>query len=41
MMYAIFDQIKKGFFPAGSTIVCLHTGGLQGNESLPKGSLIF
>jgi 1-aminocyclopropane-1-carboxylate deaminase/D-cysteine desulfhydrase-like pyridoxal-dependent ACC family enzyme len=41
MMYAIFDKIKKGFFPAGSTVVCLHTGGLQGNESLPKGSLIF
>lgn len=41
MMYAIFDRIKKGFFPPGSTIVCLHTGGLQGNESLPKGSLIF
>ncbi len=41
MMYAIFDKIKNGYFERGSKIVCLHTGGLQGNKSLPPESLIF
>jgi 1-aminocyclopropane-1-carboxylate deaminase len=41
MMFAIFDKIKEGYFPKGSKIICLHTGGLQGNASLPKGTLIF
>ncbi len=41
MMYAVFDLIKHNFFPAGSNIICVHTGGLQGNLSLQKGTLIF
>ena len=41
MMFAVLDSIEKDFFPRGSKIVCLHTGGLQGNISLPPGSLIF
>jgi 1-aminocyclopropane-1-carboxylate deaminase len=41
MMFAIFDKIKNGYFERGSKIVCLHTGGLQGNKSLPPKSLIF
>jgi len=41
MMYAVIDQIKNGFFAEGSRIVCLHTGGLQGNDSLPAGTLVF
>jgi 1-aminocyclopropane-1-carboxylate deaminase len=41
MLYGILDQVKKGSFKEGSNIVCLHTGGLQGNLSLPAGSLIF
>jgi len=41
MMFAILDTIEKGFFAEGSKIACLHTGGLQGNKSLPAGSLIF
>jgi len=41
MMYAILDKINKGFFPKGSKIVSIHTGGLQGNLSLPKGTLVF
>lgn len=41
LFYGITDKIKKGYFPAGSNILCLHTGGLQGNLSLPKGSLLF
>jgi 1-aminocyclopropane-1-carboxylate deaminase len=41
MFFAIYDKIKNGHFPAGSRIICLHTGGLQGNNSLPAGSLLF
>lgn len=28
--YAVFDQLKQGFFPNGSKIILTHTGGLQG-----------
>jgi 1-aminocyclopropane-1-carboxylate deaminase/D-cysteine desulfhydrase-like pyridoxal-dependent ACC family enzyme len=41
MLYAIFDMIKKDFFAKGSKVVCIHTGGLQGNLSLPKAALTF
>jgi len=41
MMYAVLDQVKAGYFPEGSSIVCLHTGGLQGNNSLAAGTLVF
>ncbi len=41
MMFAIFDKIKEEYFARGSNIVCLHTGGLQGNASLPEGIFIF
>ena len=41
MFYAIFDKIKKGWFTQGSNILCVHTGGLQGNLSLPAGTLLF
>ncbi|MBI3719505.1 MAG: pyridoxal-phosphate dependent enzyme [Sphingobacteriales bacterium] len=39
--YAVNDLIVKNFFPSGSKILCLHTGGLQGNLSLPPETLIF
>ena len=41
MMYAVFDAISTGRIPAGSKVLCLHTGGLQGNDSLPAGTLVF
>ncbi len=41
LMYAITQEIKNGYFKNGSNIVCFHTGGLQGNKSLPPGTLIF
>lgn len=41
MFYGIMEQIKAGFFPAGSRILAIHSGGLQGNRSLPPASLIF
>lgn len=30
MIYGIYDMIKSGYFPRGSKIVAIHTGGLQG-----------
>jgi 1-aminocyclopropane-1-carboxylate deaminase len=30
MMFGVFDLIAKGYFPLGSTVLVLHTGGLQG-----------
>ena len=30
MLYGIYDLGKKGFFRAGSSVVAIHTGGLQG-----------
>lgn len=41
MMFATYDLISQGYFPENSHILSLHTGGLQGNRSLPPGSLIF
>ncbi len=41
MFYAIIDLIKKEKFKKGSNIICLHTGGLQGNKSLPLNILLF
>ena len=36
MMYGIFDRIQKGAFKEGSTLVAIHTGGLQGNKGFDK-----
>jgi len=33
MMFGIYDLIRKEFFPPGSKILAIHTGGLQGNTS--------
>ncbi|SFN70127.1 1-aminocyclopropane-1-carboxylate deaminase/D-cysteine desulfhydrase [Salegentibacter flavus] len=36
LVFGIFDQIKRGKFPAGSKILAIHTGGLQGIEGVNK-----
>lgn len=41
MMFGVFDLIRNDYFPPGSVILAIHTGGLQGNESLPTGKLLF
>jgi 1-aminocyclopropane-1-carboxylate deaminase len=41
LMYTIFKMIDADYFDKGSNIICIHTGGLQGNLSLPKNSLVF
>lgn len=32
MMFGVFELLKQGFFPPHSTILALHTGGLQGKR---------
>ena len=34
MMFGMYDLARKNFFERGSRILCIHTGGLQGNKSL-------
>lgn len=41
LCFAINDLAGKNYFPPGSKILLIHSGGLQGNRSLPNGSLIF
>jgi 1-aminocyclopropane-1-carboxylate deaminase len=41
LFYAISDLIKNDFFKPGSRLLLIHSGGLQGNSSLSKGTLIF
>jgi 1-aminocyclopropane-1-carboxylate deaminase len=41
LMFAASDLIQKDFFPRGSRILAIHSGGLQGNRSLKKGILEF
>ena len=41
MFFGTVDAVKNDTFTKGSKILCLHTGGLQGNKSLPLNSLLF
>lgn len=34
MMFGVYDLVQKNYFPKGAKILCIHTGGLQGNNSL-------
>lgn len=41
-MFSAFQHLSaEGYFPVGSNILLVHSGGLQGNRSLPAGTLIF
>lgn len=41
LFYAITELAAKGFFPPNSKLLLIHSGGLQGNRSLRKGTLIY
>lgn len=41
LFFAIYHKIKTDYFTPGSHVLCIHTGGLQGNKGLPEGSLLF
>ncbi len=34
LFYAIFNEVKKGTFPRGTSLLAVHTGGLQGALSI-------
>jgi 1-aminocyclopropane-1-carboxylate deaminase len=41
LFYAVKQLANAHFFPKQSQILIIHSGGLQGNQSLPAGTLIF
>jgi len=41
LMFAIHDLMQQDAFARGSRILAIHSGGLQGNNSLKKGQVIF
>ncbi len=41
LLYAAKELTTNHHFPAGSRILLIHSGGLQGNASLPPGTLPF
>lgn len=41
LCYAVSRLCKDNFFKTGSRILIIHSGGLSGNASLKKGTLIF
>jgi|CXWL01.1.fsa_nt_gi 1-aminocyclopropane-1-carboxylate deaminase len=41
LFFAVTDLVNNNFFPAGSKLLLIHSGGLQGNTSLSKGVLKF
>lgn len=40
MLYGIYDLVQQGYFPSGTRIVALHTGGLQGNRGFSHAKTI-
>ncbi|MEP6747856.1 MAG: pyridoxal-phosphate dependent enzyme [Bacteroidota bacterium] len=41
LFFSINDLIKKDYFPKQSRLLAIHSGGLQGNDSLAPGTLVF
>ena len=41
LLYGTIDLLKKEYFPPNSKIMVIHSGGLQGNLSLPINTLPF
>jgi 1-aminocyclopropane-1-carboxylate deaminase len=39
--FAVNDLVRNNYFPPGSRLLLIHSGGLQGNASLNNGTLIF
>ena len=41
VFYAVNDLLEKEFFKPFDRVLVIHSGGLQGNLSLPENSLLF
>ncbi|HEX5154395.1 MAG TPA: pyridoxal-phosphate dependent enzyme [Parafilimonas sp.] len=40
-LYAVYDLAEKKYFNDNSSILFIHSGGLQGNRSLKEGTLLY
>ncbi len=40
MMYGVRAMLADGYFPEGARVLCVHTGGLQGNSSV-RDNLVY
>ena len=41
VMFAVDQLVQANYFKPGSKILVIHSGGLQGNRSLPSGTLLY
>ncbi|MCF8407035.1 MAG: pyridoxal-phosphate dependent enzyme [Chitinophagaceae bacterium] len=41
LLMAIDSLLKENYFKAGTKLLVIHSGGLQGNRSLPSGTLLY
>ena len=41
LLFAVNDLVQQNFFPPHSELLIIHSGGLQGNDSLDRGTLMF
>lgn len=41
LLLAVDSLLKDNYFKEGSKILVIHSGGLQGNRSLPSGTLVY
>ena len=41
LLYAVNSLLQENYFKEGSKILVIHSGGLQGNRSLPSGALLY
>jgi len=41
LLFALDSLLKENYFKAGNKILVIHSGGLQGNRSLPLGTLLY
>ena len=41
LFYGLMQIIKEGSITRGNKVCVIHSGGLQGNRSLPDGSLVY
>jgi 1-aminocyclopropane-1-carboxylate deaminase len=41
LLFAVDDLINKNYFDLNSKVLVIHSGGLQGNSSLEKGTLLW
>ena len=41
LLLAVDSLLKENYFKEGSKILVIHSGGLQGNRSLPSGTLVY